>query len=70
MAKRCKGCYYYRALSHTKTSKDWACHYLLITGEPRGCDPAECDKRLVVSDAKRREMDEPHRRNAFFNADW
>lgn len=30
------------------------CHYLHDTGELRGCDPDQCDKKKIVSQAERK----------------
>ena len=32
------------------------CGYMLITGEPRGCSPAECDKFLIKTRYRKRGM--------------
>lgn len=40
----CRGCKYWRPLSSGKNGY-YACHYLVDTGHPRGCEPENCDKR-------------------------
>ncbi|WMJ23477.1 hypothetical protein RBG61_02065 [Paludicola sp. MB14-C6] len=45
MRKTCVGCYYYRYIS--RSTLLWGCHYCLDTGEPRGCDSENCDKKLL-----------------------
>ncbi len=45
MAKECKGCVYWRSISSSSSTYQ-VCHYLLDTGNPRGCEPGErCIKR-------------------------
>lgn len=39
-SKKCKLCYFRKNISGNL----FACHYMLETGEPRGCDPKDCDK--------------------------
>lgn len=39
-SKKCKLCYFRKKLA----GETFACHYMLETGEPRGCDPKDCDK--------------------------
>lgn len=43
----CIGCYYYKDIGRCNHQK--CCHYMLITGELRGCDPANCDKKMEIS---------------------
>ena len=38
MAKKCKGCYFHRDIG----GKIMACHYLLVTGNLRGCKAEDC----------------------------
>lgn len=40
--KSCQGCTFYRPLS---TGHEMACHYMLMTGEKRGCPPENCTKK-------------------------
>lgn len=40
--KTCRGCIYYRLLS---AGHEMACHYMLMTGEKRGCPPENCTKK-------------------------
>ena len=44
MAKSCKGCVYWRSLTTKNKSIYMACHYLLETGEQRGCSAVNCNK--------------------------
>jgi len=39
-SKKCKLCYFRKSIGMSLS----ACHYMLETGEPRGCDPEGCDK--------------------------
>lgn len=50
MHKNCEGCCYCRNIyiyGHIL-----ACHYMLDTGEERGCDPANCNKKKVNKDLR------------------
>lgn len=40
--KSCQGCTFYRPLS---AGHEMACHYMLMTGEKRGCPPENCIKK-------------------------
>lgn len=40
--KTCRGCIFYRPLS---AGHEMACHYMLMTGEKRGCPPENCTKK-------------------------
>lgn len=40
----CEGCRYYLSLS-SATIDGKVCHYMLMTWQPRGCEPEKCDKR-------------------------
>lgn len=42
MRETCKGCIYYRPLAHIDA--DRVCHFMLDTGEKRGCPAAECTR--------------------------
>jgi hypothetical protein len=44
--KPCAGCAHYRSETGSRGGKE-ICHYILDTGEPRGCPPEECDKRTT-----------------------
>lgn len=39
-SKKCELCYFRKSIGRSL----FACHYMLDTGEPRGCDPEGCDK--------------------------
>ena len=41
----CKGCGHYRTFSGNYTKGERGCHYLLDTGEPRGCSAENCTKK-------------------------
>lgn len=43
----CTGCFYWRDIGRCNHQK--CCHYMLMTGEPRGCKVEDCDKKLMVS---------------------
>ena len=43
----CAGCFYWRDIGRCNHQK--CCHYMLMTGELRGCSVDNCDKKLVVS---------------------
>lgn len=47
----CKDCLYWRSLSplYSNTQKyvEHACHYMLFTGDKRGCSAQNCDKKLT-----------------------
>lgn len=43
MGKNCEGCKYYRLLGDAAGLR--ACHYLLDTGEVRGCSADNCTKK-------------------------
>lgn len=45
-SKPCAGCAHYRSETGSRGGKE-ICHYILDTGEPRGCPPEECDKRVT-----------------------
>lgn len=45
-SKPCAGCAHYRSETGSRGGKE-ICHYILDTGEPRGCPPEECDKRIT-----------------------
>ena len=51
MKKRCEGCYYSKSADGTSNGAKF-CHYMLETGEPKGCRAEVCDKRIT-----RREYD-------------
>ena len=40
--KSCQGYTFYRPLS---AGHEMACHYMLMTGEKRGCPPENCTKK-------------------------
>ena len=40
--KTCRGCIFYRPLS---AGHEMACHYMLMTGEKRGCPAENCTKK-------------------------
>lgn len=40
--KSCKGCRYFRSLAIGRNY--FVCHYMLDTGQSRGCDPGHCTK--------------------------
>lgn len=40
--KSCRGCVYHRRIGNVGSYK--VCHYLIDTGEPRGCPPDKCEK--------------------------
>lgn len=40
--KSCQGCTFYRPIS---AGHEMACHYMLMTGEKRGCPPENCTKK-------------------------
>lgn len=40
----CKGCGHYRTIGGNN-SGERGCHYLLDTGEPRGCSAENCTKK-------------------------
>lgn len=44
--KPCEGCAHYRSETGSRGGKE-ICHYILDTGEPRGCPPEQCDKRVT-----------------------
>lgn len=44
--KPCKGCAHYRSETGSRGGEE-ICHYILDTGEPRGCLPERCDKRAT-----------------------
>lgn len=46
--KTCRGCIFYRPLS---AGHEMACHYMLMTGEKRGCPPENCTKKRALSAA-------------------
>ena len=39
-SKKCLTCYFHKDIGRSL----FACCYMLETGEPRGCDPKDCDK--------------------------
>lgn len=43
--KSCLGCVHYRKFSTVVTGGVRGCHYMLDTGEPRGCSPENCTKK-------------------------
>lgn len=43
----CAGCFYWRDIGRCNHQK--CCHYMLMTGELRGCKVEDCDKKLMVS---------------------
>lgn len=45
-SKPCKGCAHYRSSTGSRGGEE-ICHYILDTGEPRGCPPERCDKRAT-----------------------
>ncbi len=45
-------CYYARPISGSKGGPT-ACHYMLMTGEVRGCPGAQCDKYMPRLEARR-----------------
>lgn len=49
MAKSCKGCRYYRPLAEYSRCAKWVCHYILDTGEPRGCSAENCTKKRPLT---------------------
>lgn len=53
MAKSCKGCIYWRFAAHTSSRGLKICHYLLDTGEKRGCPSENC---AHYTKAKRRKQ--------------
>ncbi len=44
MAKKCKGCKHWRSLCGCPGGTK-GCHYILDTGEPRGCPADKCTKK-------------------------
>lgn len=42
--KPCAGCAHYRSSTGSRGGEE-ICHYILDTGEPRGCPPERCNKR-------------------------
>jgi hypothetical protein len=44
----CKGCGHYRTYSGNYTKGERGCHYLLDTGEPRGCPVENCTKKSPI----------------------
>lgn len=42
MRETCEGCIYYRPLAHMDA--DRVCHFMIDTGEKRGCPAAECTR--------------------------
>lgn len=51
VTRGCKDCLYWRSLSplYSNTQKyvEHACHYMLFTGDKRGCNAQNCDKKLT-----------------------
>ena len=51
VTRGCKDCLYWRSLSplYSNTQKylEHACHYMLFTGDKRGCSAQNCDKKLT-----------------------
>src|SRR5574344_299734 len=51
VTRGCKDCLYWRSLSplYSNTQKyvESACHYMLFTGDKRGCSAQNCDKKLT-----------------------
>lgn len=51
VTRGCKDCLYWRSLSplcsNTKKHAEHACHYMLFTGDKRGCSAQNCDKKLT-----------------------
>lgn len=39
----CHGCFYFRPFTSFSDGAK-GCHYILVTGEPRGCPVDQCDK--------------------------
>lgn len=54
MRNTCKGCIYYQYLNN----HDRCCHYMIVTGNTRGCTPDKCDKK-VLGKAKSKMKDLP-----------
>lgn len=61
MAKSCKGCYYHRPLCASANRGLKVCHYLLMTDKRRGCEPSECDKKLILTKAQAKKKDKEYR---------
>lgn len=49
--KPCAGCAHYRSSTGSRGGEE-ICHYILDTGEPRGCPPERCDKRVKRCDKR------------------
>lgn len=45
-SKPCKGCAHNRSETGSRGGEE-ICHYILDTGEPRGCLPENCNKRIT-----------------------
>lgn len=51
----CTGCAHWRVLGTSQGSKLWACHYMIDTGNLRGCEPgAECTRKAAKISRRRR----------------
>lgn len=44
----CIGCKYWRPVNRSGYFN--ICHYCIDTGQSRDCDPAHCDKRVMLSE--------------------
>lgn len=54
MADNCKGCIYWRSASDTNGKVIKLCHYLLDTGERRGCPADKCTRKVEKAKPERR----------------
>lgn len=54
MADNCKGCIYWRSASDTNGKVIKLCHYLLDTGEKRGCPADKCTRKVEKVKPERR----------------
>ena len=54
MAQTCEGCRYWRSASASNSRIIKVCHYLLDTGEKRGCPAKRCTRRAEEEKPERR----------------
>ena len=50
--KGCEGCVNYRPM-HRAGGAQKMCHFMLYTGQKRGCPPENCTRRITERDWKR-----------------
>lgn len=60
--RHCVGCYYYRSLDGSSHGAK-ACHYLLETGNTRGCSPEKCVRKISKEEFEMRKLTETDKRN-------